>query len=220
MRYDVLADKVIYFRDVFEDPNGWLNGIELANTPFITDWSLWEKSTYEADKPYMKQYGHKKIIYGSAIFDYQLEDYPNDGYSHVKILSDAISNCLDIYKSIYGITLEHESNKDMFVLSKYDNTDAADLQDHLDIDGDWEEYSIVIYINDEYKGGELELPNLGIKIKPEKASIIVFPSGRPYNHIAHKAYDGQKYFISHFWKTGAGAGYIPLASIPNNVRPR
>jgi hypothetical protein len=37
-------------------------------------------------------------------------------------------------------------------------------------------YGVVIYFNDDYEGGEIEYPELGIKIKPKAASLILHHS--------------------------------------------
>ena len=53
--------------------------------------------------------------------------------------------------------------------------------------------SMVAYLNDEYEGGELEFINFDLKIKPQKGSVILFPSAFPYAHIAHPVDIGTKY---------------------------
>lgn len=44
------------------------------------------------------------------------------------------------------------------------------------------EYAAVIYINDNYDGGELSFLNKNITIKPPKASAMVFKTGPEYLH--------------------------------------
>lgn len=44
------------------------------------------------------------------------------------------------------------------------------------------EYAMVLYINDNYSGGELSFLNLNIKIKPEKGSLMIFKTGPKYLH--------------------------------------
>ena len=55
--------------------------------------------------------------------------------------------------------------------------------------------SAIVYLNDNYKGGEIEFINFGIKIKPEPGMLILFPSNYPYSHIAHPVTEGTKYAI-------------------------
>jgi len=55
--------------------------------------------------------------------------------------------------------------------------------------------SCILYLNDAYDGGEIEFPNFNLKIKPEKAMLILFPSNFAYRHIAHPVISGTKYAI-------------------------
>jgi predicted 2-oxoglutarate/Fe(II)-dependent dioxygenase YbiX len=55
--------------------------------------------------------------------------------------------------------------------------------------------SPILYLNDNYEGGEIEFVNFGIKIKPKAGSLLVFPSNYAYRHIAHPVISGTKYAI-------------------------
>ena len=55
--------------------------------------------------------------------------------------------------------------------------------------------SAVCYLNDDYEGGELEFVNFGITIKPEKGTLLLFPSNYAYTHIAHPIRKGTKYAL-------------------------
>lgn len=55
--------------------------------------------------------------------------------------------------------------------------------------------SAILYLNDNYEGGELEFVNFGIKIKPQAGMLILFPSNYAYSHIAHPVISGTKYAI-------------------------
>lgn len=55
--------------------------------------------------------------------------------------------------------------------------------------------SAVCYLNDDFDGGELEFVNFGVKIKPEKGMLILFPSNFAYSHVAHSVYNGSKYAL-------------------------
>lgn len=58
--------------------------------------------------------------------------------------------------------------------------------------------STVIYLNDDYEGGEIEFTNFDIKIKPQKSSIAIFPSNYPYMHVAHQVTNGVRYALNIF----------------------
>lgn len=53
--------------------------------------------------------------------------------------------------------------------------------------------SALVYLNDNYDGGEIEFINFGIKIKPEPGMLILFPSNYAYRHVAHPVTNGTKY---------------------------
>ena len=55
--------------------------------------------------------------------------------------------------------------------------------------------SVLIYLNDDYEGGEIEFVNFNIKIKPKAGTLILFPSNYPYKHIANPVTSGTKYVI-------------------------
>ena len=60
-----------------------------------------------------------------------------------------------------------------------------------------------MYINDDYKGGEILFLNTDttevIEYAPYAGDVIVFPSGEPYYHGVNKILEGQKYIIRLFW---------------------
>lgn len=55
--------------------------------------------------------------------------------------------------------------------------------------------SALLYLNDDYEGGELEFPSYNVKIKPQAGMLILFPSNFAYNHVAHPVTKGTKYAL-------------------------
>lgn len=55
--------------------------------------------------------------------------------------------------------------------------------------------SAVIYLNDDYEGGEIDFPRHNIKIKPQAGDIILFPSNFVYEHSSCKVTKGTKYSV-------------------------
>lgn len=61
--------------------------------------------------------------------------------------------------------------------------EGASLVEHVDSHGDPSVlYAIVGYMNDDYLGGELFFPRLGLELKPPAKSLIIFPDGEQYSH--------------------------------------
>ena len=51
----------------------------------------------------------------------------------------------------------------------------------------------VLYLNDNYVGGEITFPRQGISYKPEIGEVVVFPSNYTHPHIAEEIKEGTKY---------------------------
>ena len=55
--------------------------------------------------------------------------------------------------------------------------------------------SALVYLNDDYEGGEIEFPFFNVKIKPQAGMMLLFPSNYAYTHIAHPITNGTKYAL-------------------------
>jgi hypothetical protein len=55
--------------------------------------------------------------------------------------------------------------------------------------------SLVAYPNDDYTGGGLKFPKLGLDIKPKAGDLYIFPSTFLFSHIALPVESGTKYSI-------------------------
>ena len=66
--------------------------------------------------------------------------------------------------------------------------------------GEWEkalsrDISFLFYLNDEYGGGEIEFPSLGLTIRPKKGMMIAFPSYKEFPHMVHPVTWGHRYTV-------------------------
>ena len=65
---------------------------------------------------------------------------------------------------------------------------------------EWEHHiardvSFVFYLNEEFGGGELEFPELGLTIKPKRGMMVVFPSYKEFLHRVHPVTWGHRYSL-------------------------
>lgn len=61
-------------------------------------------------------------------------------------------------------------------------------------------YSSLIYLNEDYSGGELYFPNHNFSIKPEVGTLICFRGDEHTMHGVKKVEDGIRYTVSLFWE--------------------
>jgi len=101
--------------------------------------------------------------------------------------------CIDDYAKYWGINVTYY---EAFNFVKYEGEGT-----HFNIHADHGPayictVSAVIYINDDYEGGELKFPRLdNLVIKPRVGDIAVFPSNYIYEHASLPMQSGTKYCV-------------------------
>lgn len=111
---------------------------------------------------------------------------------HEKIFQ-ALRQCIDDYGSYWGVGIcSYES----FNFVKYDGP-GTHFKVHADHGPTYVcTVSAVIYLNNDYEGGEIWFPRLdNLVIKPEPGDIVVFPSTYIYEHASQDMISGTKYAV-------------------------
>lgn len=125
-------------------------------------------------------------ITGYARINEEMRQINNQCY---ELISSAVHN----YKGMFKIE-EEIKHIESYGLLRYSG--GEEYKFHYD--GGTESkrgISVLIYLNDDYEGGEIEFPNFKITIKPKAGTLILFPSNYAYGHIAHPVTSGTKYVI-------------------------
>jgi hypothetical protein len=63
----------------------------------------------------------------------------------------------------------------------------------------WYDIATIIYLNDDYEGGELYFPNQGIQFKPKRGAVYFFPGDMNYVHGVTVLESGIRYTCPFFW---------------------
>jgi hypothetical protein len=194
MNRNILEENIYYYEDALENPQNLLRDIELLDSvpdeTSITKWSDWTayKSEYS--------FGSQKRIKDS-IFDDSIPHY----FSALSIynrINDAINKVSNDYASM------HDQLNIGFLtplsISKY--FVGKSMGPHVDSHDDdpLKTISVVLYLNDDYEGGEINFPEQKILVKPKSGSIVVFPSKKPYFHESKEIISGTKYMTPGFWQ--------------------
>lgn len=104
-----------------------------------------------------------------------------------------LASYLTYYASFFETTFNMTEG---FSLLKYSGATSDHYDAHYDggaFNNRW--ISAIIYLNDDYDGGEIEFPDHRVKIKPKAGTLMIFPSNYAYRHIAHNVIKGTKYAI-------------------------
>ena len=76
----------------------------------------------------------------------------------------------------------------------------ADSENWIEKDQRWKrainrDLSVLLYLNDDFEGGEVHFPNFGYTIKPTTGLLIAFPSDHRYLHAAQTVTAGVRYAV-------------------------
>jgi predicted 2-oxoglutarate/Fe(II)-dependent dioxygenase YbiX len=106
-------------------------------------------------------------------------------------VDQALDKCLQHYESLWHLKMQY---KEAFNFVKYLPGK------YFKIHGDHGPYyactvSAVVYLNDDYDGGEIEFVRQGLVVKPEVGDIVMFPSNYVYEHASLEVRSGTKYSV-------------------------
>lgn len=150
------------------------------------------------------------------------EIFPNPNRSYTLNLTDDIRSLQEQYSKMM---IDHSSSKyaDRSPIRQYDMTDkkylasflaypeGSFLHPHIDIvglvqdDGDeienpmdkWTGHlASILYLNDNYDGGEIYFPDRDLEIKPKAGTLIVFPGNKHYVHGVRPVSRGTRFTLS------------------------
>lgn len=128
--------------------------------------------------------------YDSSIYnpENEISVLINQVYEQVK---QSVLFCMSDYEQLWNLQMNYY---EVYNFVKYGKGEY--FKAHVD-HGPYNCYtiSIVVYLNDDYEGGEIEWNRFGLKIKPTAGSIVIFPSNFIYEHQSHPILDGTKYSV-------------------------
>lgn len=183
--YKVYSEYILFFPNIINNPEDLVNSIENNHGKMISKWQEW------SDFSNTFVYGDRKYVSGHEVGTEEENDIFNTIYS-------SMNDAGKIYKDLFNISTTLNIGKN-FVINKYN--EDCEMGSHVDYNEDNKdlEYSFVVYLNDNYDGGEIFFKNQNVKIKPTAGSIIIFPSKEPFFHESLVCRNGRKIFIPHFW---------------------
>ena len=207
MNLEILEEKVYFYTNVIENPEKLVKVIEEDSKNAWGEWAACSGQHYV--------YGMDKTISGLDSDD-EINKYI---YS---TLQKAFYDVAKHYAEAQGI-LEEPKLFPMYPIKKYQP--GTFMGAHFDQqEGDERlKVSFVMYLNDDYEGGEISFTiaspdgvlqyaspeedfaeaekhgRYTFAIKPKAGSVIVFPPSPPYHHTAHLVKSGYKYMVPQHW---------------------
>ena len=212
----VLDLGIAYYTDVIKDPASLIKQIEDLdrmysddNQPTITSVKPWIPWTYGE--------GDNKLMFCWQKFIPQVSDIPkNDLYYKEQVsissqLFGALDKTLEHYtKELYPFAEKNiKSREHTMHLLKYD--ESGHLPAHQDQGIGSRVLSVLLYLNDDYDGGEIEFRHSNLKFKPKAGSVLFFPSNFLYVHEVYPVTKGPRYALPNWYHN------IPLKSMRSST---
>lgn len=125
--------------------------------------------------------------------------YYKEQFAVSKTLYDSLEVAFNHYaKTLYPFASKNIKGREHSIhLLRYD--EGGYLPPHSDHGISSRNLSTVMYLNDDYDGGEIEFKHSNVRIKPEAGSIIFFPSNFLYVHEVHPITRGSRYALPHWY---------------------
>jgi predicted 2-oxoglutarate/Fe(II)-dependent dioxygenase YbiX len=132
--------------------------------------------------PYTDPYWNNRFIWIGAL--------PTGERAAKRLMQDARRRAIGLLKDFYSETAELYSDTAQLVrwLPGWEMEPHAD---NMNTDGEphgmpWRDYASVIYLNDDYDGGELYFPRIDVEMKPVAGTLVAFTGGEKHLHGVRK----------------------------------
>ena len=195
---------MVYYKNVIKDPAQLIKDIESLDAKYIAEGGS-EKTSVKPWIAWTYGVGDDKLMFCWQKFIPQVKDIrESDIYKDEQInISSQLFGALDDTLKHYSTELYPFAEKNIksrehtMHLLRYD--DSGHLPAHQDQGVSSRVLSVLLYLNDDYEGGEIEFRHSGIKFKPEAGSVLFFPSNFLYVHEVYPVTKGPRYALPNWY---------------------
>ena len=204
LQYEVLHDNVYYFPEIIKDIQNVMSTLDEVNSLSVTPWEVWYANNDSKENPY----GDLKTLNYSKLAE-ELDPVIREKSEYIlsSIVGPMEEACREFMlrhdapeSEIANMSKEILHGGHVYGIRRYhENKDMGPHSDMVAPDRDT--YTIAVYLDDDYDGGELAIVHEGmnISIKNKAGSIVVFPS--KYLHESKQLTRGRKTIITHVHMT-------------------
>lgn len=210
-KYEVLGDGLVYYTNLIEEPYKIIDDIEALNSKVMDSLA---SGKHHVDQSVAKPWhnwdhgdGDMKLHFCRQRWLPRNEDIPEQDPFKMEYgsISDRLFRPLDTAfkhytNDIYPFAARNLKGKeDRMSILKYER--AGYLPAHTDHGSSSRTLSVVLYLNDNYVGGEINFPHVrnGVTIKPQAGSAIFFPSNFVFVHEVSEITEGVRYALPNWY---------------------
>ena len=193
---EITDNDIWYFKNVISYPEeliNFLNDLDNYKETFdiISKWNDW----FSSDKNMC--YGDKKTLNDLNFYNKDVNTllYKKTLYI-VNSLKMAFEMCWEKYAKSFNIDLNNYklSFNNLMIKRYFENVGMGEHKDFYSDDKDYinKSYTLVLYLNNNYEGGNLYFKEINKSIKPEAGSLVIFPAEK--THESLPTISGRKIF--------------------------
>lgn len=108
----------------------------------------------------------------------------------------ALKKCVHMYADHIKVPIPKIITRNID-LRVYATGEELGLHTDTNHGGPFTHYSLVVYLNDDYEGGEIYFPEQNVKVKPKAGTIVAFPATTL--HTSLPVTKGEKWHSPCFW---------------------
>jgi Rps23 Pro-64 3,4-dihydroxylase Tpa1-like proline 4-hydroxylase len=199
--YEVLDLGLVYYKNALKDSQSIIDAIKNIEDRFSSGEHGDSMTSVKTWTPW--QYGEQTFCWQKFFpkpEDIDVNDYYYKEQVEIsKRLYDALDAATAHYTEVvYPFAKANIKSREYSVhLLRYEK--GGYLPAHQDHGVSSRVLSAVMYLNDDYEGGEMIFQNSGVSIKPEAGSIVFFPSNFLYIHEVAEIKSGTRYSMPHWY---------------------
>lgn len=204
LEYDILDLGMVYYKNIVKEPQELINKIEQLDQRYLNDQPKDFQTSVKPWVPWINDNGSNEIFCYQKFIPQVQHISPNDIYRDEQLfissqLFGALDDTLKHYSTqVYPFAEKNiKSREHTMHLLKYNQT--GHLPAHQDQGVSTRVLSVLLYLNDDYEGGEIEFRHSGIKFKPEPGSVLFFPSNFLYVHEVYPVTKGPRYALPNWY---------------------
>ena len=203
--FEVLDLGLVYYKNIIKDPAQLILDIESLDKKYSENPELSEKTKVKPWVGWTYPNGNETITFCLQKFIPQVmhisesDPFKQEQTNISSQLFGALEDTLKHYSTeIYPFAEKNiKSREPEMHLLRYDK--AGYLPAHQDQGVSSRVLSVLLYLNDDYEGGELCFPQSNIKMKPMPGSVIFFPSNFLYVHEVMPVTNGTRYALPNWY---------------------
>jgi hypothetical protein len=201
LNYEVLDLGLVYYKNVLINTDQIIKNIEDLDERYNNSPELHDKTVVDKWTPWINDSAGTNEVFCWQKFIPTIEQisefdaFKNEQTNISLRIHGSIDNALKHYSTVlYPFAQKNIKSKEQAThLLRYDK--SGYLPAHQDQGISTRVLSVLLYLNDDYLGGEITFKQSGVTIKPEPGSLVFFPSNFLYVHEVAPVLVGPRYAI-------------------------